>query len=101
MRTIVHSVLLLATCLLGMGHAIAADLTVKQVVEALVKASREQPAEFAGRDLSFLDLSDVDFKKANLAGADLYGTDLSHSNLSGTNLAGARLDRTTIIGADF
>ena len=101
MRPTLHLVLLLTACLSAIPGATAADLTVKQVVEALVKASPEQPADFAGRDLSFLDLSDIDFKKANLAGANLYGTDLSHSNLSGTNLSGARLDRSTIIGANF
>jgi len=101
MRTALRFGLLLTALLWNSGEAGAADLTVKQVVEALVKASPEQPADFAGRDLSLLDLSDIDFKKANLAGADLYGTDISHSNLSGTNLSGARLDRSVIIGADF
>jgi uncharacterized protein YjbI with pentapeptide repeats len=79
----------------------AADLTVKAVIERLVKSTHEQPADFSGRDLSFLDLSDLDFKAARLAGVDLYGSDLSHANLAGADLSGARLDRTVIIGTDF
>jgi len=92
---------ILAAALCSATPATAADMTVKAVVERLVKSTREQPADFSGRDLSFLDLSDLDFKGARMAGADLYGSDLSHANLAGADLAGARLDRTVIIGTDF
>src|SRR5262249_24741097 len=92
---------ILAAALCSATAAPAADMTVKAVVERLVKSTREQPADFSGRDLSFLDLSDLDFKDARLAGADLYGTDLSHANLAGADLAGARLDRAAIIGTDL
>src|SRR5262249_53382267 len=78
-----------------------ADLTVRQVVEALVKATPERPADFSGKDLSFLDLSSLDFKGANLAGANLYGVDFTDANLSRSNLSGANLDHTTIIRTRF
>jgi uncharacterized protein YjbI with pentapeptide repeats len=79
----------------------AADLTVRQVVERLVRAADGPPADFSGMDLSFLDLSGLDFRAANLAGTDLYGTDLSRSSFAGANLSRARLDRSIIIATDF
>src|SRR5215510_10745481 len=98
-----HGSSLLKSCVVAVmlcwtTAAPAADLTVKAVIERLVKATREQPADLSHLDLSFLDLSELDFKGARLAGADLYGSDLSHANLSGADLSGARLDRTVIIG---
>lgn len=79
----------------------AADMTARQVTEALVRAGPSAAADLAGRDLRSLDLSGLDFKGARLAGADLFGVDLTMSDLSRADLAGARLDRTLIIKADF
>ena len=91
---------LVAAALLGTG-AVAADMTVRQVTEALVKATAEAPADFSGKNLAGLDLSDLDFHGANLAGADLSATDLSDADFSRSNLAGARLDRAVVIHTNF
>lgn len=79
----------------------AADLSVREVTEALFRAAPSVPVDFARRDLSSLDLSGLDFKRARLGGADLFGVDLSGANLTGTDLAGARLDRAVLTGTDF
>ena len=92
--------LVFAGLLLG-GSAGGRHLSLKEVSEALVKASPERPADFRDRDLSYLDLSGLDFKRANLAGANLYGADLSDANLSHADLAGADLDHTVIIRTNF
>lgn len=79
----------------------AADMATRQVTETLVKSSRDNPADFSGLDLSYLDLSTLDFKGANLSEADLYGTDFTAANLSGANLSHTRLDRAVLIRADL
>lgn len=81
--------------------ASSADMVTREVTEALVKATRESPADFSGLDLSYLDLSSLDFKAADLSDADLYGTDFTTANLSGANLSHTRLDRAVLIRADF
>src|SRR5471030_2016848 len=83
------------------SSAAAADLTVRQITEILVRATPAHPAELSHKDLSRLDLSGLDFSGADLAGADLTASDLSDANFSGSDLAGARLDLTVIIRADF
>lgn len=79
----------------------AADMVVREVTEALVKSARQSPADFSGRDFTYLDLSSLDFKGANLADADLYGTDFTGANLADADLSNTRLDRAVIIRADF
>lgn len=83
------------------SSAPGADMTARQVTEALVRAKPNAAADFAGRDLRLLDLSGLDFKAARLTGADLFGADLAMSDLSRADLAGARLDRALILKADF
>jgi len=103
-RTCVGKLLRLCAIATGIacgGTAVAADLTVKQVIERLLQSTPERVADFSGLDLTYLDLSDIDFRRANLAGADLFGSDLSRAKLSGADLSRARLDRTIIIGTDF
>lgn len=85
----------------GMTSAVAADMTARQIVQALQQTPPGAQVDVSGRDLSRLDLSGVDFKKARLAGADLFGADLTAANLSGADLAHVRLDRATLIRADF
>jgi hypothetical protein len=63
-------------------------LTVKQVSQALVKATPGNPPDFSHAELIGLDLSDLDFKGAKLSGADLLGANLSRSNLAGADLSG-------------
>jgi uncharacterized protein YjbI with pentapeptide repeats len=98
--------LALALVLFGIGGAAAADLTVREVTEALMRADPLHPADFSHRDLSRLDLSGLDFTGANLEGADLYGADLTEAKFTGSRLIGARLDlavviRTSFAGADL
>lgn len=90
-----------ASVALGPNRALAADLTARQLTEALFKASSGQPLDFAGKDLSLLDLAGLDFKGAGLAHANMFGTDLTRSNLTGANLTGVRLDRAVMLSADF
>jgi hypothetical protein len=49
------------TVLIAQGGAQAADMTVRQVTEALISAHSDQPPDFSRKDLSFLDLSGLDF----------------------------------------
>jgi uncharacterized protein YjbI with pentapeptide repeats len=79
----------------------AADLSVREVTEALFRAAPSAPVDLARRDLSSLDLSGLDFKRARLGGANLFGANLSGANLTGADLAGARLDRAVLTGTDF
>ncbi|MFM9843022.1 MAG: pentapeptide repeat-containing protein [Dongiaceae bacterium] len=95
------ALLLAGAIALSVPAAAAADLTVREVVQRLVKARNGPPADFAGLDLSFLDLTGLDFSAANLAGVNLFGSELDHADLSDANLAGAMLDRTVIIGTSF
>jgi uncharacterized protein YjbI with pentapeptide repeats len=81
--------------------ALAADLTAREVTEALVRARSGSPADFSGKDLRFLDLAGLDFGGARLAHAALFGVDLTDANLRGADLSGARLDRAIIIRTDF
>lgn len=96
---------LMAGCLLagqgGMPPAVAADMTARQIVQALQQTDAGVPLDVSGKDLGGLDLSGVDFKKARLAGADMFGVDLTGSDLSGADLTGVRLDRATLINANF
>lgn len=95
------SILMALSIVGGAFAARAADMATRQVTEALVKASRNDPADFSGLDLSYLDLSTLDFKGANLSDADLYGTDFTSANLSNANLSHTRLDRAVLIRADL
>lgn len=79
----------------------AADMTTREVVSALFKATPGSAPDFAGKDLRRLDLAGVDFKGANLSGATLFGSDLAGANLSRVNLGGAVLDRVTITKTNF
>ncbi len=81
--------------------AAAADMTVRQVTEALVKATVQAPADFSGKNLAGLDLSDLDFHGADLAQADLSATDLTDADFSQSNLTGARLDHAVVIRTNF
>jgi uncharacterized protein YjbI with pentapeptide repeats len=101
-----HRIAANVALLVLVGHscwspAFGADMTVRQVTEALFRAMPNIAVDFAGRDLRQLDLSGLDFKGARLAGADLFGVDLAMSDLSRADLVGARLDRAIIIKADF
>src|ERR1700719_2939828 len=87
--------------LLSLSAPRAQLLTLKEVSEALATASPAHVADFAHRDLSYLDLSGLDFKRADLTGANLFGTDLSEANLSDVVAKGANLDHTVIIRANF
>ena len=102
----IRASLALVLVLFWTSGAAAADLTVREVTEALVRARPGHPADFSHRDLSRLDLSGLDFGGANLEGADLYGVDLTDANLAGSRLVGVRLDlavviRTSFVGADL
>lgn len=91
-----------ALALLGTQRpTLAADLTAREVTEALVRARSGPPADFSGKDLRFLDLAGLDFGGARLANAALFGVDLKDANLRGADLSGARLDRAIIIRTDF
>src|SRR5690242_835248 len=101
MPTMLKALLLLAATIAVAGRVSAADLTVRQVVEALTSASVDGPPDFSRKDLSFLDLSGLDFRRVKLAGANLYGADLTNADFSGADLAGAILDHSVIVHADF
>jgi uncharacterized protein YjbI with pentapeptide repeats len=79
----------------------AASLNARDVTSLLFKSTYDKPADLTGSDLKSLDLAGLDFKRAKLAGADLYGSDLTGANLAATDLRGVRLDRSTIIRAEF
>lgn len=79
----------------------AADLTVRQLSEALFRASTAEPVDLSGKSLKLLDLSGVDFKAARLTGADMYGVDLTDARLAGADLGKAMLDRATLRRTDF
>ena len=79
----------------------AADLTTRQVIEALQRAAPDAPADFAGLDLKFLDLSELDFSRADLSGADLRSANLTGANFADADLSGVNLTRAIIIRANF
>lgn len=81
--------------------SVAADWTLRAVVEVLHQTSPDNPADFSKADLSFLDLSRLDFKQAKLEAARLHAADLTDANLSNCNLRLAALDRATLIGSSF
>lgn len=84
------------------GEALAADLTARQVTEALFhRDAAAGAADFHGKDLSFLDLAGLDFHGAELSGVNLYGADLTNASLKGARLAGARLDASKLTRADL
>lgn len=89
------------TLLLLAMPAAAADMTARQMTEALVKADAARPLVLDAKDLRLLDLSGLDFKHARMQRADLFGVDLTASDLSGTDLSGARLDRAVVIRSNF
>jgi uncharacterized protein YjbI with pentapeptide repeats len=93
-------VLALAALLAAAGPS-DTRLGLKEVSEALAKATPGHPADFAHRDLSYLDLSGLDFKQANLSAANLYGVDLSDADLSHAELRDANFDHSVIIRANF
>lgn len=78
-----------------------ADFTAKQITSILFKTGPGERADFADRDLTYLDLSDLDFKGAVLARSDFYGTDFTAANLSGADLSRTRLDRAVLIRANL
>ncbi len=90
-----------AVSLLATSRANAADVSARDVTETLFRSSPDVPANYAGKDLSFLDLAGLDFKHANLSGTNFYGSDLTRAILVESNLAGARLDRTSLSRADL
>jgi uncharacterized protein YjbI with pentapeptide repeats len=89
------------TPLLSPNAPQAADYTAKDITTRLFASDQDGPANYSGKDLSFLDLAGLDFKKSDLGKANLYGTDLSRTRLAGSNLAGAVLDRASLALADL
>src|SRR5690242_10858595 len=77
----------------------AAPLTRAQVVARLDSASVDQPASFAGEDLSGLDLSGLDFKRASLARAKLVGTKMAHAKMFGVKFDSALASHADLSGA--
>lgn len=90
-----------AACALYVPLAVAADVSIREITAALFKATRADPLDYSGKDLSYLDFSGIDLKAARMKDANLFGADFTGANLKDTNLSGALLDRTTIIRADF
>ncbi len=88
--------------IVGSGVAGAADFTARQVTETLFhRDASAAPADFHGKDLSFLDLAGLDFHDAELSGVNFYGADLSNASLRGARLAGARLDASKLTRTDL
>ncbi len=93
---------LIATALILLPPvALAADLTVRELVKKLFELPPGDRSDFSGYDLSGLDLSGTNFKGALLNNTNLFGADLTGANLSSASLKGASLDRSTLIKADF
>ena len=80
---------------------LAADVSVREVADALFRSRAGERVDLGGRSLEGLDLAGLDFRGARLSGADMFGTDLTQSSLAGANLDGVRLDRATVIRTDF
>ncbi len=81
--------------------ALAADVTVRQLVERLYHADPANPIDISHLDLRDLDMSGLNFKGAKLTGSDLFGADLTGADLSNADLSATRLDRVVIIGVRF
>jgi len=81
--------------------AVAADITVRDIINGLRHATAEHPADFTRRDLAELDLSGLDLRGARLAGANLFGVDLTDADLTGADLTGTRLDHAIVIRTRF
>jgi uncharacterized protein YjbI with pentapeptide repeats len=96
-RLTLLALLTLAIC----PSSYAAPVTIRQIVEALAKATPDHPADFTGFDMTELDLSGIDFKGAKLVDANMFGVDLTGADLSHANLTRANLNRVTIIHANF
>ena len=79
----------------------AADVTVREVAQALFRAKPGEKVDYSARNLTKLDLSGLDFKGALLTGADLYGADFTNASLKGVDLSRTRLDRAIVTRADF
>lgn len=79
----------------------AADFTSRQVTQALFDRKPGQIADYAGRDLSYLDLAGLDFRGGKLAGTNFFGTDFTEAKLAKADLKGAVLDRTVLARADL
>lgn len=99
-RTIL-SLLAAATWLAAASPIRAADISVREIAEALFRSRGHEAVDLTGRSLEGLDLAGLDFTGARLAGADLFGTDLTRTRLVGADLAGVRLDRAIVTRADF
>lgn len=97
----ISAVIFSALALAAPSEAWAADVSAREVTEALFRSAASGPVDYTGKNLSFLDLAGLDFKRATLAGVDLSGSDLTSANLTGSNLAGARLDRASLARANF
>src|SRR4051812_4352640 len=91
----------IAAALAMTTHAGAAELTTKQVIEALRDAAPGALVDLSGKDLSDIDLSELDFSHADLSYANLFAADLTGADFSGTNLSHANLTRAIIIRANF
>jgi uncharacterized protein YjbI with pentapeptide repeats len=78
-----------------------ADVTIRQITQALHKAKPGERLDYSNHDLTYLDFSGIDFKETIFKGSDLYGADFTGANLKGSDLSGARLDRTVLIKADL
>lgn len=100
-KTLLAGVSVLLALLPAAPAVRAADMTAREVTQAVFNAAPGRAIDLSGRKLDGLDLAGLDFKRALLAGADLTGTDLTGANLTGVDLAGAHLDRATLIGADL
>jgi uncharacterized protein YjbI with pentapeptide repeats len=83
------------------SHYWRTEITPRQIIEALAKATATETPDYSGKNLSFLDLANIDFKGAKLAKADLFGADLTGTSLKGSDLSGVRLDRATVLKSDF
>jgi uncharacterized protein YjbI with pentapeptide repeats len=81
--------------------AFGADLTTDQVRDALIHATPDHPADFAGRSLEKLDLSKLNFTGARLAGSNLFGANLSDADFTGADLSGATLDLAWVMRTNF
>ncbi|KAF7287322.1 BTB/POZ domain-containing protein KCTD9 [Rhynchophorus ferrugineus] len=80
-----------------------APLTRRDVIDALIKSSKNfelrfQGVSLAGADLSKLDLSHINFKYANLQGCNLSWANLSWCCLERADLSHAMLDNAQLIG---
>ena len=74
----------------------AADVLVREVVQALFRAKPGEKVDYSAHNLTNLDLSGLDSKGALLTGADLYGVDFTNANVKGVDFSRTRLDRAML-----